>query len=265
MNLDILARRAGKVAADNAPTILTTCSVVGTVATAYLTGKATLKAAEIIAEAERKQPIIGELKKYEDTDREPLSLKDKAELVWKQYIPAAGVAVVTIACCVAANRIGARRVAALATAYTIAEKAAVQYKDKVVETIGKKKEEAVRTAIAQDEVNRHPISRETVFIEGGGSDLFRDSWSGRYFNSSKVALERAMNQINFQLTHEFYASLSDFYDLVGLERTDESDMIGWNSDCHLELEFNWASTADDRPCGVVRFRTVPYRGHESFR
>ena len=256
MDFGILAKRAGKVAADNAPTILTAISVTGTLATAYLTGKATLKAAEIIDQAQAEHNL--------EEKAHPFTTKEKAELVWKQYLPAAGVAVVTIACMVAANRIGARRVAALATAYTIAEKAAVAYKDKVIETIGKKKEEAVRTAIAQDEVDRHPISRETVYIEGGGSDLFRDSWSGRYFNSSKMALEKAELAINNQLNNDYSATLSDFYDLVGLERTDESDMIGWNSDCKLELEFNWASTADDRPCGVVRFRTVPYRGHSSF-
>lgn len=256
MEFGILARRAGKVAADNSPAILTTISVVGTLATAYLTGKATLKAAEILQDQWTEEDAEGKSR--------PLELKEKAGLVWKEFVPAAGVAVVTIACMVAANRIGARRVAALATAYTIAEKAALQYRDKVVETIGKKKEENVRTAMAQDEIDRHPISRETVFIEGGGGDLFRDSWSGRYFNSTKMAIEKAAVEINRQLNNDYAATLSDFYDLVGLDRTDESDMIGWNSDCHLELEFNWGSTADDRPCGVMRFRTVPYRGHSSF-
>lgn len=257
MDFAILAKRAGKLATDNSPAILTALGVTGTLTTAYLTGKASFKAAEIIAEAQTEHD--------QEEKSHPFTAKEKAELVWKQFLPAAGVAVVTIACIVAANRIGARRVAALATAYNLAEKAAVQYKDKVIETIGKKKEEAVRAAVAQDEVDRHPIQRSTVYIEGGGSDLFRDSWSGRYFNSSKVALEKAANTINHQLNHEFYATLSDFYDQVGLDRTDESDAIGWNSDCPLELEFNWASTADDRPCGVIRFRTVPFRGHDSFR
>lgn len=264
MEFGILAKRAAKVGADHSPTILTTLGVTGLLATTYLTGKATLKAAEILTEAESNGTLPFLEGGTVQARVEDLTLKEKAELVWKEYLPAAGTAVVTIACIVAANRIGARRVAALATAYTIAEKAAIQYKDKVVETIGKKKEESVRAAMAQDEINAHPIERATVYIENGGGDLFRDSWSGRYFNSSVVALEKAMNQINFQLTHEFAASLSDFYDLVGLERTDESDMIGWNSDCQLELEFSWGSTADDRPCGVVRFRTVPYRGHSSF-
>jgi hypothetical protein len=256
MDFGILAKRAGKVAADSAPTILTAISVTGTLATAYLTGKATLKAATIIRGA------VNDTDPFDEDD--VITNRQKVELVWKQFIPAAGVAVVTIACMVAANRIGARRVAALATAYTLAEKAALTYKDKVVETIGKKKEEGIRAAMAQDEIDRHPISRETVYIEGGGGDLFRDSWSGRYFNSTRMALEKAAVAINQQLNNEYAATLSDFYDMVGLDRTDESDMIGWNSDCHLELEFSYGGTADDRPCGVVRFRTVPYRGHSSF-
>ena len=232
---------------------------MGTLATAYLTGKATLKASQIINDEQRKKDPI---EVHEDDYY--LTTREKIDLTWKEFLPAAGVAVVTIACMVAANRIGARRVAALATAYTIAEKAALQYRDKVVETIGKKKEEGVRAAIAQEEIDRHPINRETVFVEGGGSDLFRDSWSGRYFNSTKMALEKAAVEINRQLNNDYSATLSDFYDLIGLDRTQESDEIGWNSDCHLELEFNWGSTADDRPCGVLRFRTVPYRGHSSF-
>jgi len=256
MDFGILARRVGKAAAANSPTILTTLSVTGTLATAYLSGKATLKANKILNDAQNERDP------FEDDYK--MDLREKVALVWKEFVPAAGVAVVTIACMVAANRIGARRVAALATAYTIAEKAAVTYKDKVVETIGKKKEEAVRTAIAQDEIDRHPISRETVFVEGGGGDLFRDGWSGRYFNSTVARLEKAANQINSTLNSDFSATLSDFYDQVGLDRTDESDMVGWNSDCPLELEFTWASTPDERPCGVVRFRKVPYREHNSF-
>lgn len=222
MNFGILAKRAGKLAADNSPTILTAMAAGGTLATAYFTGKATLKAAEILnGEVEEARKSTGD-ENYE------LNNKRKVELTWKQFIPAAGVAVVTIACIVAANRIGARRVAALATAYTLAEKAALQYKDKVVETLGAKKEENMRAAMAQDEIDRHPIQRETVYVEGGGGDLFRDSWSGRYFNSTVVALEKAANSINATLNNDFSATLSDFYDLVGLDRTDESDMIGWN-------------------------------------
>lgn len=258
MEFGILARRAGKVATANAPTILTTVSVVGTMATAYLTGKAVLRADKILTDWE------SDLSKAMPEHNPPLTVQEKIKYTWKEFVPAAGVAVVTIACMVAANRIGARRVAALATAYTIAEKAAVTYKDKVVETIGKKKEEGIRTAIAQDEIDRHPISRETVYVEGGGGDLFRDGWSGRYFNSTVARLEKAANQINATLNTDFAATLSDFYDQVGLDRTDESDMVGWNSDTPLELEFTWGSTPDERPCGVVRFRTVPYREHNSF-
>jgi len=243
-----VAARAGKVLGDNSPAILTAIGVTGTLTTAVLTGKATLKAASILSEEAPDLPV-----------------KEKIEKVWKEYIPAVGMAALTITCIIYANRIGAKRLAGLAAAYNIAEKAAATYKDKVIETIGKKKEETLRTAIAQDEIDRHPISRETVFIEGGGSDLFRDNWSGRYFNSSVDRLEKAANEINRRLNSDYSATLSDWYDLVGLDHIQGSDAVGWNSDNLLELSFTRAKTSDDRPCGVVWFQVEPEKHYNSFR
>lgn len=260
MNFGILAKRAGMVAADNSPAILTTIGVAGALTTVFLTGKATLKAADILEEELRAK------REHFEEPRLELTFQQKAHLVWKEYIPAACVGVVSIACLIAANRIGARRVAALASAYALAEKAAVQYKDKVIETLGKKKEGAIRDAMAQDEINAYPIDQSVnVIVPDAGGDLFRDSWSGRYFNSTVDRLEKARNEINHQLNTAFYASLSDFYDLIGLDHTEESDEIGWNPEQLLDLTFSWASTRDDRPCGVVRFSARPVRSYTSFR
>lgn len=257
MDFGLLARRLGKLASANSPAILTAVGVTGTLTTAYLTGKATLKAAEIIAEEKSAHD--------EETCPKLFTLKGQIELTWKEYIPAAGSLVLTIACIVAANRIGANRLAAVATAYSIAEKATVRYKDKVIETVGKKKEEVIRTAIAQDEVSRHPIGSETVYVEGGGPDIFRDAWSGRYFNSTVERIDRAVNHVNHKINTEYSATLSDLYDLLGLEHTQESDYIGWNTDRLLDITYNWTSTPDERPCGVVWFNAEPNRGHNSFR
>jgi hypothetical protein len=258
MDWRTLAIRAGKVATNNSPAILTAIGTTGVLTTAVLAGRATIKAAEILAaETDEVRDSTGD-ENYE------LSRERKFDLVWKEYIPAAGVALLSIACIVAANRIGAARVAAMATAYNIADRAAIQYKDKVFETLGAKKSDAINTALAQDEINAYPVGKSTVYVENGDGDLFRDSWSGRYFNSSKETLLRAMNAINYKLNNEFSASLSDFYDQVGLDRTDESDYVGWTSDNQLDLQFSWASTADDRPCGVVRFQVKPTEKYASF-
>lgn len=263
MNLGILAKRAGQFAADKSPAILTAVGVTGALTTAYLTGKATLKAAEILAEAESNDTLPYLEGGTVRARIEDLTFQEKAGLVWKQYIPAAGTALVTIACIVAANHIGTRRAAALATAYNLAEKAALEYKDKVVETIGKKKEQVIRDAMAHDEVERNPIGRSPAIVTGNGTDLYRDSWSGRYFDSSREHIERAVNAINFKVNNEFYASLTDLYHELGLESTAESDEIGWNSTKLLEVHISYAANPEDRPCGVIEYRTIPVRNYTS--
>src|ERR1700712_2735448 len=96
LNLNELARQAKKAISDNSPAILTALGVTGTLTVAYLTSKATFKAAEIIA---------AEVTLREDEGDTPLDTWDKVDLVWKQYIPAAGIAAMTVAAIVGANHI----------------------------------------------------------------------------------------------------------------------------------------------------------------
>src|SRR5690349_5429579 len=97
-----------KFTADNSPTILTALGAVGTLTTAYLAGKASFKAAQILDDYDTIS--IQE-------NRPPLDAKDKVAVVWKLYIPAASTAIVTVTSIILANRIGTRRAAALAAAY----------------------------------------------------------------------------------------------------------------------------------------------------
>lgn len=257
-----ISRRAGKLVADNSPVILSAIAVTGTVMTAVLTGKASFKAALIIDENE---PVIGVKRNSETNDVEmdnaPLDIRQKVDLVWKLYIPAAGTAAMTIFCTIAANRIGMRRAAALASAYKISEKAWGEYKDKVIETIGRKKEEAVRDEVAQDRVDNNPVSKTNLIVTGGGKELCFEEFTGRYFETDVQSLRKAQNDINHQVNNSYYASLTDFYDLIGLPRTSLSDEFGWNSDELLELEFSTTMSKDERPCISIGFRAVPIRDY----
>jgi hypothetical protein len=246
MSFADLVKRASKLATDNSPAILTAIGVTGVVTTAYLTGKATFKAAEIL-----NNDVRGEL----------LEPREKVELVWKLYIPAAGTAVTTIACIILADRIGTRRAAAVAAAYTLSEKAFEEYKKKVVEKIGEKKEQEVRDEIAQDRVNERPVSSSQVIITGEGDVLCFDRFTGRYFESSIDKLRKAENETNHQVLNDFYASLSDFYHRVGLPATSMSDDVGWNSDKLLMLDISATLSENDRPCIAVGFSVAPVRGY----
>lgn len=254
MKLGILAKRAGKLANDNSPAILTAIGLTGTVMTAYLTGKASFKAAEIIQqEYDDRISDAGGVNR----DFDPAGVKEKVELVWKLFVPAAGTGILTLACIIAANHIGTRRAAALASAYTISEKAFAEYKDKVIEKVGEKKEQGVREELAQDRVNQSPPSREVILASG--DVLCCDLYTMRYFKSDMESLRRSVNDLNRQLLHDGYASLTDFYDMIGLPKTTESDEVGWTSDTEMDVKFSTALTDTNLPCITFEFRAMPVR------
>ena len=252
MNLGNLAKRVTQLASDNSPTILTALAVTGTMTTAYLTGKASFKAADVLAELDQVWRLEG-----------PPPLKDKVNATWKLYIPAASVLASTVVCVIMANRIGTRRTAAIAAAYTTIEKAAVEYREKVVEKLGEEKEKEVREELAQERVNNTPGGRE-VIISGPDEVLCFEEFSARYFKSSVEKLNRAMNEINHQLNTTVYASLSDFYNKIGLAETSQSQEIGWNSDRLMELRFSTVMSEDDRPCISVDYDVAPVRDYMRF-
>lgn len=247
-NITEVVRRLDKVASDNSPLILTAFGVTGVVATAYLTGKASIKAHEILKEDYNTSTV----------DR-VITKREKFELVWKLYIPAVGVGSFTIVSIIMANRVGTRRAAAMASAFAISERAFDEYKEKVVEQVGKNKEEKIRADVQQDRVTKNPPTAENVIVTGGGAVLCKDAWSGRYFQSDMETIKKAQNDTNHELLNQGYASLSEFYNRLGLENTKESDNVGWNSDDKLEVFFTTAISDKQEPVLVMDFSVAPIR------
>lgn len=249
MSFRDLTNKTTKIVTDNSPAILTAIGAAGLITTAYLTGKATFKAAEIIKAAE-KTPLTPSL---------PLTKKEKLKLVWQMYLPAAAAGSISLAAIIGANRIGTRRAAAMTAAYAISERAYSEYKDKVVETLGKAKEEKVRDEIAQDKVNKKPPVDGQIIMTGTNEVLCLDSFSGRYFMSDMESLKKAQNDINYQILNNDYATVSNYYTNIGLEPNAVSENMGWNTDKRLDLHFNATLTEDNRPCMVVDFASMPIR------
>lgn len=258
MDLSMLLKRVGKVAADNTPAILTALGVSGTLSTALLAAKGAFKAANTIAEAEQHGTLTSVIDEEEVPVKfDDLAFKSKVELTWQCYIPAATSAALTIAAIILAARVQERRNAALASAYTVVEKSYAEYRAKNVEKLGKKKEQELRDALAQDKVDRNPVSHSTLIVTGKGDHLCQDAWSGRYFTSSKNLVDRAVNDFNALLMKNSYASLSEFWSLLGIPPTTESDYIGWRSDKHLEIEHSGVVDETGEPALSFAFRVLP--------
>jgi hypothetical protein len=247
---DIISN-ASKFAVDNSPTILTGLAVAGTLTTTYLAVKATPSAVRDIQHAESERT-------------EPLTKTEKVKLCWKYYIPAAGTGLVTIACIVGANTISSRRQAALIGMYTFTEKAFRDFQEKAEEHMGESKMEKVRDDISKDIVDRNPVSATNVFLTGHGQDLFLDHLSGRYFLSTREAINRAENAIVRQCMNEQYASQNDFYHELGIPANGYGEEFGWTADHPLEISFSTQFSDDGRPCGVLNYMVKPNTGFYRF-
>lgn len=236
------------------PEILTGIGIAGMVTTTVLAVKATPKAMSLIED-----------KKNEDWVDE-LSPLDVVKIAWKPYIPAIITCVVSTTCIIGASSVNAKRNAALATAYKLSETALTEYREKVIETIGEKKEQIVRDKVAEERIKKNPVSKNEVIVTGNGKTLCFDPISGRYFMSSIDVIKRAENELNKQMLHDIsgYVSLNDFYDELGLDHTSVGDDLGWNTDQLIDICFSSQLNDNGEPSVVLDFLVAPKYGYDKF-
>jgi Family of unknown function (DUF6353) len=243
-NFERLIRRNAK---NNSPLILSVVAGVGTIATAYLAGKATIKAVRRCEDWE-------ELNGYDDDWR--IRLLQRVKVSWTFYIPTAVSATSTIACVIAANRIGVRKTIAAQTALTISQQAFSEYRTKVIEQFGDRKDNAIRAAIAEDEIKKNQPPSQDLLITGPGNYLCYEQYTGRYFASDIEKLRKAENELNAKLLAHDYATLNDFYYMIGIAQTSLSGEMGWKSSKLMKLHFSAIMTDDERPCIAFEYNYV---------
>ena len=193
-----------KLVQKNSSTILTCMGAAGVIATAVLTGRATIKAVRIVDE------------------KEALSAKEIVKTVWKEYIPAAGIGITTIACIFGANALNKRQQAALMSAYALLDQTYKEYKSKVKDVLGEEAEQKVENAIAEEKVS--DICPEE------GKLLFYEPNYGQGFERTMLEVQDAEYRLNQKFAVEGEASLNDFFELLGLNKTDTGDLIGWSQE-----------------------------------
>lgn len=230
MNVSEIISNLAKVTKANAPEILAAFGVTGVITTSYLAAKASVQVAL-------------------DEDADPhATSKEKIKRYWKVYIPTGISGALTVGAILGSNQASGRRTAAAVTAFTVTEKAFSEYREKVVEQVGKNAEHKVREKVVQERIDANPPSGQVIFA-GKGHVLCCEMYTHRYFRSDMETLKRAQNEINERIKHDLYVMQSEFYDLIGLEHTSQSDFVGWEEH-EMELKFYpvLSEGPDSEPC-----------------
>ena len=260
-----------KATIKHSPEILTGIGIAGMVSTTVLAVKATPKALLLIENEKKEQNrILREEALAQHKEAIPIidRLKpiDAIKVAWKPYIPAAITGTLSVACLIGASSVNIRRNAALATAYSLSETALRDYREKVVETIGEKKEQTVRDAVAKERLEKNPVENKEVIVTAKGDTLCFDAVSGRYFKSDIDKLKKAENELNRQMRDEMYISLNEFYYEIGLPSIKIGDDIGWNIDRegYIDLCFSSQLNDNDEPVFVIDYGCGPRYDYRNF-
>lgn len=253
-SLSEIGRNVHTWSSKHSPEILAGIGIAGMFAAIIFAIADTPKAMECVEEEKKK------------LNKEELTATETVKATWKCYIPTVISATVSTACLIGSVKVGNKRTAALATAYSISEQAMRTYQEKVIETIGEKKEKKIREEIDRDRINRDPVVNKEVIITGAGETLCYDRISCRYFKADIEKIRRLEAELNKQLYSEMFVSLNDFYYGLGLRSSELGDELGWNIDDGT-IEFDYSSQLSENglPCLVVGFRISPRVDYRNLR
>lgn len=260
MNLTSFGNKAGSYLSKNSPAILMGLSIAGVLTTTWLTHKAAQKAQLDIRNAEEygaKHPDEIQL----------LTAKEKVELTWKHYVPPVLSCGATLAFIIAGNSVQSRRHAALITAVTLGETAFSEYKDKMVETLGKGKERKASDELIQKKVTEK--EKEGAFQilnprEDHQEQYVYDTYSGRVLVSTIEKLHKAANEVARECINNDYASLNLFYSKIGLPEIPVGDEVGWNNSNPMELDLGSAVVHENKGLIAIQYVNKPIVKFDSF-
>lgn len=228
----------------HAPGVLMGLGISGMVSTAVV---AVYKTPEALRRIDKK-------KKQEKTDK--LTVMQTIQAAGPCYIPSVVMGAASIGCLIGSNQVSHRRNVALATAYQLSETAFRSYRDRVVETIGERKEQGIREKTAQDRLDQAEPKNNVIVVTGSGQSLCYDTISEREFLSDMETLRKAWNDFNYRLRTEMYLSYNEWLDMLGLPHHSVGDDLGWNVDTPMEINFTTA-IRKGVPCIVVDYAYSP--------
>ena len=265
VSLKTVAKNVMNLASKNSSTILAGLAIAGVGGTIFGTIKATPKAMEILKRKDKALDMVAEDLENEEINAE--QYKEERKRIYISYTkdmikvwwPVALSGIATIACIIGSHTIDKRRQAALAAALSMTESRLKEYQDKVTETLGEKKEQKIRDAIAKDKIDANVPKEENIISTGHGDVLCYDAISGRYFKCNADFIRNRVNVLNQRLLSEMWIPLNDLYYELDMPRIKLGDDLGWNisDDGLIELDFSSQLSEDEKPVLVLDYCVEP--------
>lgn len=240
-----------------APELLAGSGIACFIASTIMAIKVTPKANDILQE------------KKEELQTDTLPVKETVKAVGKLYLPAVISGAAGICFVSASVTESNKRYLALTTSYELIREAASTYKEKVVETIGERKEKKIREAIAQDKVDDAPPTGNKIIITDKGNTLFRDDLTGQYFRYDINKLKnKALEFANIEL-EDGYVGVIDWLEAIGLEVPSSMKGVGWSvSDQGKAFQIDFhavvAHKYNDEPCLVIEYEPMPINDYDIY-
>ena len=247
MNISNIVKNLDRWTKQHSSEILISLGIASSISAVVMAIQVTPKATRLIRD------------RKEELETDSLDAVETVKTVWTCYIPTVVTEIFSVSCLIFAATNNNKHNAALAAAYTLSENAFREYRDKVIEYIGEKKEKQIRDSIAKDRLDNHPPTKSELAITSAGEQLCYDALSDRYFKSNADKIKKAQNELNARMLQEQNVSLNDFYYEVGLHDTLLGDSLGWdiNKTHFIDIYFNTQLADGDIPCLVVDFRNNP--------
>ena len=236
----------------HSPEILAGVGVVGTVASAVMACKATLKLNDILDDCKETRDKIKAVEadpKYQNEYTPEDAKKDltvnytqTAVKIAKLYAPAVILGSASLGCLLASNDILRKRNAALSAAYMTVDKSFKEYRSRVAERFGEEVEKEIRYNIKAQEIETivaNEDGSETVVMEEAkvmDPNLYSDY--ARFFDEANPNWQNDPEyNLMFLKSQQQYANdllksrgrlfLNEVYDMLGIDRSKAGQVVGW--------------------------------------
>lgn len=196
----------------------------------------------------------------------PMTFWEQFKMVAPSYIPCVLLFGTSATCFILNTLKEERKIATLAGLYSMSEKSFEEYRNKVKELFGERKEAKVRDGVAIDKANAAVCNSAAYIFTGDGNYPCLDAWSNTKFLSNQITIEKARIAVLDRIRSEMYISLEEVYEEMHLPirrgndggyLIDRSD-IGWTQDDNLQFYYTYTGDQNGEPMMVITFYPSPH-------